>query len=135
LHKQIDQVETFHRRFGAHVEETPRADLPEKVIDLRVNLMTEELNEYEQAAREHDLEGIADALCDLLYVVYGTVVSHGLQRLAESLFDRVHGSNMSKLDENGQPIYRADGKVLKSAQWRPPDLASLLKSVAKEEKP
>ena len=86
------------------------------------SLIQEELNEYRHAAETHDLVEVADALSDLMYVVLGTYVSHGLQDLAEALFAEVHRSNMSKLDENGQVIYRADGKVLKSDRWSPPDL-------------
>jgi predicted HAD superfamily Cof-like phosphohydrolase len=69
---------------------------------------------------------VADALTDLAYVVFGTYVAHGLQDVAEALFDEVHRSNMSKLDENGRPIYRPDGKVLKSNRFREPDLAAIL---------
>ena len=123
---QLDALVEFHRVFGAHVENTPTVDLPDEVIALRVSLVQEELNEYRHAAEAHDLVEVADALSDLMYVVLGTYVSHGLQDLAEALFAEVHRSNMSKLDANGQVIYRADGKVLKSDRWSPPDLGSVL---------
>ena len=123
---QLDKLVEFHRVFGAHIEGAPTADLPEEVIALRVSLIQEELNEYRHAAEAHDLVAVADALSDLMYVVLGTYVSHGLQKVAEALFNEVHRSNMSKLDENGQVIYRADGKVLKSDRWSPPDLRSVL---------
>jgi predicted HAD superfamily Cof-like phosphohydrolase len=126
MKRQLDQLVEFHRVFGAHIEDAPTADLPGEVIALRVSLIQEELNEYRHAAEAHDLVAVADALSDLMYVVLGTYVSHGLQEVAEALFDEVHRSNMSKLDENGQVIYRADGKVLKSARWSPPDLAKIL---------
>ena len=126
MKRQLDQLVEFHRVFGAHVEDAPTADLPDQLIALRVSLIQEELNEYRQAAEAHDLVAVADALSDLMYVVLGTYVSHGLQEVAEALFDEVHRSNMSKLDENGQVIHRADGKVLKSARWSPPDLAKIL---------
>ena len=122
MRQQLDALVEFHRVFGAHSEETPTVDLPDEVIALRVSLIQEELNEYRHAAETHDLVEVADALSDLMYVVLGTYVSHGLQDLAEALFAEVHRSNMSKLDANGQVIYRADGKVLKSNRWRPPDL-------------
>jgi predicted HAD superfamily Cof-like phosphohydrolase len=112
--------------FGAHVETPPPVDLPVEVIALRVSLIQEELIEYRHAAETHDLVAVADALSDLMYVVLGSYVSHGLQDAAEALFAEVHRSNMSKLDENGKVIYRADGKVLKSDLWRPPDLGSIL---------
>jgi predicted HAD superfamily Cof-like phosphohydrolase len=126
LKQQLDALVEFHQVFGAHIEETPAVDVPDEVIALRVNLIQEELNEYRHAAEAHDLIEVADALSDLLYVVLGTYVSHGLQDLAEALFAEVHRSNMSKLDANGQVIYRADGKVLKSDRWYPPDLGSIL---------
>ena len=117
---------TFHRVFGAHVEDAPTVDLPDEVIALRVSLIQEELNEYREAAEAHDLVAVADALSDLMYVVLGTYVSHGLQNAAEALFAEVHRSNMSKLDASGNVIYRVDGKVLKSDRWRPPDLRAIL---------
>ena len=126
MKQQLDTLVEFHQVFGAHIEETPTVDLPDEVIALRVSLIQEELNEYRHAAETHDLVGVADALSDLMYVVLGTYVSHGLQDAAEALFAEVHRSNMSKLDANGQVIYRADGKVLKSKLWRPPDLGSIL---------
>lgn len=123
---QLRMLEEFHRTFGAHLEHRPTAELSPETIALRVSLIQEELNEYQVAAAERDLTGIADALSDLMYVVLGTYVSHGLQDVAEALFAEVHRSNMSKLDAAGQPIYRADGKVLKSALWTPPDLGRVL---------
>ena len=123
---QLDDLVEFHRVFGAHIEDAPTVDLPDEVIALRVSLIQEELNEYREAAEARDLVAVADALSDLMYVVLGTYVSHGLQNAAEALFDEVHRSNMSKLDADGQVIYRADGKVLKSDRWRPPDLRSIL---------
>ena len=124
--EQLRMLEEFHTVFGAHMERTPTVGLTEETIALRVSLIQEELNEYRQAAEARDLVGVADALSDLMYVVLGTYVAHGLQDLAEPLFAEVHSSNMSKLDENGRVIYRPDGKVLKSALWRPPDLAGIL---------
>jgi predicted HAD superfamily Cof-like phosphohydrolase len=121
-------LEEFHAVFGAHLEHAPTADLSDETIALRASLIQEELDEYRRAAEAHDLTGVADALSDLMYVVLGTYVSHGLQEHAEALFAEVHASNMSKLDESGKVIYRADGKVLKSALWRPPNLDSILKA-------
>lgn len=123
---QLRMLEEFHAVFGAHMERTPTVDLTKETIALRVSLIQEELDEYRQAAEGRDLVGVADALSDLMYVVLGTYVAHGLQDLAEALFAEVHASNMSKLDENGRVIFRADGKVLKSALWRPPNLAEIL---------
>ena len=126
MQRQLSQLEEFHRVFDAHIENHPTAALADDVVALRVRLIQEELDEYAQAAQAHDLVGVADALSDLLYVVLGTYVSHGLQDYGEALFDEVHRSNMSKLDHNGAAIHRADGKVLKSDRFRPPDLARVL---------
>jgi predicted HAD superfamily Cof-like phosphohydrolase len=126
LIEQLRMLEEFHRVFGAHFEQAPTADLSPETVALRVSLIQEELNEYQEAAETHDLVGIADALSDLMYVVLGTYVSHGLQDVAEALFAEVHASNMSKLDADGRVLYRSDGKVLKSNLWRPPDLKGIL---------
>jgi predicted HAD superfamily Cof-like phosphohydrolase len=126
LIEQLRMLEEFHGTFGAHLEHTPTADLTPETIALRVSLIQEELDEYREAAEAHDLVGVADALSDLMYVVLGTYVSHGLQDVAEALFAEVHASNMSKLDVNGEVLYRSDGKVLKSNLWRPPDLKRIL---------
>jgi predicted HAD superfamily Cof-like phosphohydrolase len=133
LKQQLDALVEFHQVFGAHIENTPTVDVPDEVINLRVSLIQEELNEYREAAEAHDLVAVADALSDLIYVVLGTYVSHGLQDVAEALFAEVHRSNMSKLDANDQVIYRADGKVLKSSRWSPPDLEAVLARVAETE--
>ncbi len=123
---QLRMLEEFHRVFGAHLETAPTAAISDETIALRVSLIQEELNEYRAAAEARDLVAVADALSDLMYVVLGTYVSHGLQDVAEALFTEVHRSNMSKLDEHSQVIYREDGKVLKSQLWRPPNLAPIL---------
>jgi predicted HAD superfamily Cof-like phosphohydrolase len=128
LIEQLRMLEEFHSVFGAHLERRPTVDLTAETVALRVSLIQEELNEYREAAEAHDLVGVADALSDLMYVVLGTYVSHGLQDVAEALFAEVHASNMSKLDAGGRVIYRGDGKVLKSTLWRPPDLAAILEA-------
>lgn len=124
--EQLRMLEEFHRVFGAHLERQPTTELSPETIALRVSLIQEELDEYREAAEAHDLVGVADALSDLLYVVLGAYVTHGLQEFAEALFAEVHASNMSKLDADGQVLYRADGKVLKSTLWRPPNLKGIL---------
>jgi len=126
MKKELDMVQHFHETYRAYYNRRPTAQLPPEVIALRVSLIQEELDEYRAAAEAGDLVGIADALSDLMYVVLGTYVAHGLQDPAEELFAEVQRSNMSKLDENGQPIFRADGKVLKSKLFSQPDLQSIL---------
>jgi predicted HAD superfamily Cof-like phosphohydrolase len=98
-------------------------ELPDPAtVKLRVDLIAEELQELKDAIAMEDLVGVADALTDILYVTYGAGVAFGLD--LDDCFEEVHSSNMSKLDEEGNPIYRADGKVLKGPFYRPPDLKS-----------
>lgn len=123
---EIDMVQQFHETYHAYLNRQPTASLPPEVVALRVSLIQEELDEYRAAAEVGDLVGVADALSDLMYVVLGTYVAHGLQDAAEELFAEVQRSNMSKLDENGLPIFRADGKVLKSKLFSEPDLTPVL---------
>ena len=126
MRRQLEQVEAFHREFGCHLEEGPTANLDEETTDVRARLIDEELAEYRQAVSSGDVVQVADALSDLMYVLLGTYLAHGLQRHAEALFDEVHRSNMSKLDENGRPVLREDGKILKPSSWSPPQLGEVL---------
>jgi len=126
MDKQLQQLRELHERFACHIKETPTAELPPGIGEVRTRLIQEELDDYREALAAGGIIGVAGALSDLLYVVMGTYLSHGLQDKADRLFDELHRSNMSKLDEDGQPIYRADGKVLKSELYIPPDLAPIL---------
>ena len=126
LQETVLEVQRFHETFGLPVAHAPVAELPRAVLSLRLKLLQEELDEYREAAEAGDLVAIADALTDLLYVLFGAYVSHGLQDLATELFVEVQRSNMSKLDEAGRPVVRADGKILKSALFSEPDLAAIL---------
>lgn len=126
MRDELNKVEEFHRTFRCYTQTRPIAEIPASQWSVRYKLMLEELNEYREAAETGDLTGIADALTDLMYVVLGTYLAHGLQDVAEELFDEVHRSNMSKLDENGEPIYREDGKVMKSSRFVKPDLEPIL---------
>jgi predicted HAD superfamily Cof-like phosphohydrolase len=93
---------------------------------LRYNLIKEENEEYLQACQDGDLVEIADALGDQLYILFGTILKHGLQHKIEEVYDEIHRSNMSKLDENGLPIFREDGKILKSTRYFRPEIKSIL---------
>lgn len=118
-------VATFHKSFKVPVENSPV--IPEKErCELRYKLIREELEEFRDAFEKGDLIEVADALTDLQYVLFGSVVEFGLQDKFVELFTEVQRSNMSKLDKNGNPIFREDGKVLKSDLWSPPDLKSIL---------
>lgn len=123
---QLDCVRRFHEVFQCHLERTPVAELPSDISEWRIRMLLEELEEYRAAVRDNDIVEIADALTDMLYVLLGTFITHGLQDIAEELFDEVHRSNMSKLDEQGKPIFRNDGKVLKSNRFSGPDLRSII---------
>jgi predicted HAD superfamily Cof-like phosphohydrolase len=128
MNDQLAQVLEFHRTFSCHIEELPTAAIPPEIVDVRARLFEEELGEYRQAAQQGDIVGIADALSDMLYVLLGTYVAHGLRDLAEELFVEVHRSNMSKLGPDGKPLLRADGKILKPENYQSPDLASIIDS-------
>jgi len=122
----IGAVAQFHEAFGIQNNEQPKADLTAADVQLRFDLMKEENEEYLEAAQSGDLVEIADALGDLLYILCGTILRHGLQHKITEVFEEIQRSNMSKLDANGQPIYRADGKVLKSELYFKPDIAKIL---------
>jgi len=124
---QINKVKTFHTAFGIENRESPTADLTEKEIKLRYELMKEENEEYFDACKDGDVVEIADALGDMMYILFGTMLSHGMQYKIEEVFNEIQRSNMSKLDINGDPIYREDGKVLKSDLYFRPDIASIIR--------
>lgn len=128
MKKQIQHVERFHDAFGIKNEYAPKAEIAEKIIELRYSLMKEENEEYLEAARDGDLVEIADALGDLMYILCGTILSHGLQHIIEDVFEEIQRSNMSKLDADGKPIYREDGKVLKSDLYFKPDIKGVLET-------
>ncbi|MEY3399489.1 MAG: hypothetical protein RL220_2083 [Bacteroidota bacterium] len=132
LRHTIAHVEEFHSSFRLNREDEPTGMIPENLYNLRYELMREENEEYLEAARRGDLVEVADALGDMLYILCGTIISHGLQEKIEEVFREIQRSNMSKLDENGQPIYREDGKVLKSDRYFRPDIASVLGMITGE---
>lgn len=125
LHHKIQAVADFHNAFQIGNNDRPTVISKEEAL-LRYTLMREENEEYLEAAQKGDLIEIADALGDQLYILLGTILRHGLQHKIEEVFDEIHRSNMSKLDENGQPIYREDGKVMKSALYFKPNIKSIL---------
>jgi predicted HAD superfamily Cof-like phosphohydrolase len=126
LQDTIAAVETFHNAFKIENNFSPTTDLSASDIELRFNLMKEENEEYFEAAKNGDIVEIADALGDQLYILCGTILKHGLQHKIEEVFAEIQRSNMSKLDANGAPIYREDGKVLKSELYFRPNIAEIL---------
>ncbi len=123
----IAMVAEFHSSFKIPLQNSPV--IPEKErCELRYKLIREELEEFREAYEKGDLVEVADALADLQYVVFGSVLEFGLQDKFVELFQEVQRSNMSKLDEQGQAIFREDGKVMKSNLWSPPNLKSILEN-------
>lgn len=127
MEKQIKAVQQFHESFGLGVQHMPTADLGERINMLRFNLMKEENEEYLEAAKNNDLTEVADALGDMLYILCGTILEHGMQYKIEEVFDEIQRSNMSKLGQDGKPIYREDGKVMKGPNYFKPNFDEILK--------
>ncbi len=126
LEHYTNAVAKFHDAFKIGNNYSPTVDLKKSEVELRFNLMKEENEEYLEAAENGDLVEVADALGDMLYILCGTMLRHGLQDKMHDVFDEIQRSNMSKLDSNGEPIYREDGKVMKSDLYFKPDIASIL---------
>ncbi len=115
----------FHQAFDLPVASHPTVDVPADLVHLRDDLLREELNELTRAIETRDIIGIADALADAVYVLYGTAWTFGVD--LDRVLAEVHRANMSKLDRFGRPILRADGKVLKGPDYQPPNLAVTLR--------
>ena len=120
----FQKVKTFMQTFGQEVKLKPSFST-EKINDLRYNLVKEELEELKQAIVNKDLLEVADALTDILYVTYGAGHAFGLD--LDSCFEEVQNSNMSKLGDNGKPIYNDAGKVMKGPNYYKPDLSKFVK--------
>jgi predicted HAD superfamily Cof-like phosphohydrolase len=118
-----EKVREFHEKFGHPVSNEPGM-IPKEREALRVALIEEEFKELEEAIEARDIIGIADALTDLNYVVYGAALEWGVP--ADLCFREVHRSNMSKLDKDGKPIYADNGKILKGDGYFPPNLKAIL---------
>jgi predicted HAD superfamily Cof-like phosphohydrolase len=129
LIEKINSVKEFHEVFKIGSREMPEGNLNESEYLLRYKLMQEENDEYLEACKRGDIVEIADALGDKLYILFGTILKHGLQHKIEDIFDEIQRSNMSKLDDNGQPIFREDGKILKSNNYFKPDIKKILDSL------
>lgn len=125
----IKKVEEFHETFGLGNGIDFKNKLPENLVKLRYDLMKEENEEYLEAALKGDYVEVADALGDELYVLLGTIIEHGMQNIIQDVFDEIHKSNMSKLGNEGKPIYREDGKILKGENYFTPQIGKVLKKV------
>lgn len=132
MNKQLKQLEAFHTAFNCVLNDSP-ALVDRQTFELRFKLLHEENEEYLDACFDGNLVEVADALGDQLYIVLGTIITHGLQHVIEEVFERIHQNNMSKLVD-GKPLIngvdkldktRPFGKVLKPDNWKPVDLNDL----------
>ena len=119
----FSKVGTFMKTFGQEVKTSPALST-DKINRLRVDLIKEELEELTEAMNNKDLLEVADALTDILYVTYGAGHAFGID--LDKCFDEVQNSNMSKLDENGKPIYNESGKVMKGPNYYKPDFSKFI---------
>lgn len=122
----INFVKEFHESFGIENNHQPTTDISKQQIQLRHDLMQEENEEYLKAALEGDVTEVADALGDMLYILCGTILKHGMQDKIVEVFEEIQKSNMSKLGPDGKPIYREDGKVLKGPDYFRPNIQKIL---------
>lgn len=127
MKRQLEAVSKFHTSFGLGVSSEMKSDLGKNKNELRFNLMKEENEEYLEAVLNNNLTETADALGDMLYILCGTILEHGLQHKIEEVFEEIQRSNMSKLNHDGKPIYREDGKVMKGPNYFKPNFESILK--------
>ncbi len=125
---KIQAVKEFHKAFKLDYLEQPKASIGLEKNKLRFNLMREENEEYLEAANNNDIIEVADALGDMLYILCGTIIEHGMQHKIDEIFNEIQSSNMSKLGADGNPIYREDGKVLKGPNYFKPDIEGVLKN-------
>ena len=119
----FNKVGTFMKTFGQEVKTKPLFS-SDKINKLRIDLIKEELDELQEAMKNNDLLEVADALTDILYVTYGAGHAFGID--LDKCFDEVQNSNMSKLDENGKPIYNEAGKIMKGPKYFKPNLKKFL---------
>ncbi len=121
----IQRIEEFHVKFGIPVGKVI-GDTTRGQQDLHYTLMLEELNEYKEAVERGDIVGVADGLGDVLFVLVSSLVAHGLQGCFGDIINEICDSNMSKLGEDGKPIYRADGKIMKGKDYFAPRLKEII---------
>jgi predicted HAD superfamily Cof-like phosphohydrolase len=125
MEKQIFQVMEFYKAFGHPIAYTPKILSLDRGF-MRHRLLDEEVTELFEASVNKNIIEVADAITDCFYILIGTAIEYGIADKLPQLFDEVHKSNMSKLDENGNPIYREDGKVMKSNNYKSPNISDII---------
>lgn len=118
-------VKSWHEKFQVPVLSEP--NLPAERVGMRLSILEEEVRELREAVEAGDMVEVLDALCDIQYVLDGTFLEFGLHSVKQDAFGEVHASNMSKLGEDGEPVLREDGKVLKGPNFFRPDLAQFVR--------
>ena len=126
MKNKLSSVTEFHKAFGLGVNNSPTVEVDNSTMNLRFSLMDEENKEYLEAVKNRDIVEVADALGDMLYILCGTIITHGMQDVIDEVFEEIQRSNMSKLGSDGKPIYRIDGKVLKGPNYFKPDIKKIL---------
>jgi predicted HAD superfamily Cof-like phosphohydrolase len=122
---EIEMVKDFQKVFGHPVADSPKYLSTDRCL-MRHNILSEEVGELLGAMVNKNLTEVADAIADCIYILYGTAIEFGISDKMEAVFHEVHRSNMSKLGEDGKPIYREDGKVVKGPNYTKPDIASII---------
>lgn len=125
MQKEIEMVRAFHEAFECPVLEVPTVPHWER-CELRLKLLREEVDELETAFNQDDPVETLDALTDIAYILFGTALECGMHDKLVDAFAEIHRSNMSKLDQNGNPVKRSDGKVIKSSLYTPPNLEPII---------
>ena len=129
---QLKEVNQFHKKFNVGDAPCSPTLIEKKEYLLRYNLTVEENREYLDACLQGNLVEVADALGDKLYILLGTILKHGMQDKIIDVFNEIHASNMSKLDSNGNPIFREDGKILKGENYFKPNLKQFIDEQPKQ---
>ncbi len=124
--KHIDMVKQFQDVFGDPNFNSPTLNISDRNKDLRITLLQEELDELKEATENNDLVEIADALADIQYLLFGTVLMYGMRDKFEQIFEEVHRSNMTKVGKNGEILKREDGKVIKPDTFEQPKIKEIL---------
>lgn len=125
MKRLLEQVRQFHEAFGVPVLPKPQFPSDER-RELRAKILEEEWGEYLEAEATNNFEEVADALGDMAYIIAGTALEYGIP--LDRVLDAIHAANMAKLGQDGKPIKREDGKVIKPAGWQPPNIKAALES-------